>query len=289
MRGLRRTVTNGALASLAVVAVAAALLGLPAAASAALPDLEIISVTPSQTTVPIGIPTRVTFVLNVRNDGEETTATNTGIGPVGGAPTFTNTDLTSQYPATCDPPGGDAPRCHVAFFQRPHTWLVEVTDTVLATTAGPVTRDFTADVLAPDRDGNRANNGASSTLQAVPGALPTISEVAVRPAGALTARQRGHAVGKLLLTLDRAAALTVTVDRRDRHGRYGRWGAMSRGGLEGANSLLLPTRVTRKDAAPINVTLNRMSPGTYRLTIVADDGGHQSAPVRRTFTIPRKR
>jgi hypothetical protein len=292
---MRPTTRTGRTALIA--AVAAAALAAPPAASAALPDLQILSVQPSRATVPIGIPTKVTFVLNVRNNGEPTSGANTSIGPVGGAPTFTNVGMVAQdfgqfevRPSTCDAPGGPAPRCHVGFLTRPQTQTVEVTDTVLATVAGPVTRSFVAEVLAPDKDGDGTNNTGAATLQAVPGQLPTFTNLAVRPASSLTARQRRIGVAKVVFDLDRAADLTITVDRRGAGGRYAFWGRFLRGAVAGANTQLINKRVDRIVDPPIHVALKPMSPGTYRLTLVAtDDEGQRSKPAIRTLVVPRKR
>jgi len=281
---------------LAIVA-ATALLGVPAGAGAMTPDLQILTATPSRDSVPVGIPTTVTFVLNVRNNGDATSGNTGSIGPVGGAGVFTNVDLAANNPGqapddpgVCDQPGGDAPRCRLPFVTRPQTQVVEVTDTVLATAAGTITREFTADVISPDIEGNAANNRLSATLQAVPAALPVVSKVALHGAGSLSAKQRRHAIGKLSLALDRDADLALTVERRLASGKYTRWGTWLREGDAGANTLLLSNRIDFFADPPINFLLRPMRPGTYRLTIVAIDGeGHESKPVRRKLVVPRRR
>jgi hypothetical protein len=284
-------------AGLGAALVALVALAAPAAASAALPDVQILSVQPSQATVPVGIPTKVTFVLNLRNNGDPTTAANTDIGPVGGAPTFTNIRMFAQdfdqwgvKTSSCTPPGGDAPRCHVGFTARGQTQVVEVTDTVLAGAAGPITRSFTADVLAPDSDPDASDNVAAATLAAVPGRLPTISGVTDTGAGSLTPGQRRRAVGKVVFGLDRAADLTITVERRGAHGGYVRWGRFFRGAVAGANVQLINRRVAERADPPINIKLNPMRAGTYRLTLVATDvDGIRSRPVKRVLVVPRTR
>lgn len=269
------------------VAVTAMVLGAPAAASAANVDLDIISVEPTRTTVPVGVPTAVTFVLNVRNLGDDTTADNTSIGPVGGGSVFENIRMATPAPGTCGPAGGDAPRCSAPFFQRPFTQAVEVTDRVTATETGALTREFTADVLDPDTEGNGDNNTASATIEAVP-APRALSKVAVRPASRLTARQRRRAVAKLKFTAGAAGDLSVTVERKRRSGRFKRWGAFDHAVRAGSNSVLIPRRVILKTERPLNATLHRMRPGAYRLTIrVTDADGNRSKPVRRRFRVSR--
>jgi len=269
-----------------------AALGVPAVASAAAPDLQIQSIEPSRTTVEVGIPTKVKFVLYVRNNGDATSARTAIVGPVGGAGVFRTIALaTSEEHGTCDEPGGDAPRCTLEFLARPQGQIVEVTDTVTATAAGTVTRDFTADVLAPDTEAAPADNKASVTLQAVPGRLPTVSNVATRSARALTAAQRRRGgIAKLLLTLDRAAEIRIDFERRTGRSTYRRWGEMVRDGVAGANSLVIFSRVIDRRDPPITATLRRMRPGTYRMTIVATDAdGTASKPLTRTLVVPRKR
>lgn len=268
--------------------VAAAVLGTADAASANTPDLQIVSITPSVTSVPVGVPTQVTFTLNVRNVGDETTGPNTAIGPVGGAPTFTTVRMGSPAPATCDAPAGDAPRCHAPFFQRPFTQVVEVTDTVVASSLGTVTRTFAASVQAPDTEGNPSDNQASATLAVVPDDPIAVRRVTVRSAASLTARQRGRAVGRLRFTLNRAATVTVTIERNGPTGHYGPWGSFTRRGRAGVNSWLLPTRVDLVSRIPVSATIDPMRPGTYRLTVVATDAdGRTSSPVRRRLVIGR--
>jgi hypothetical protein len=274
----------------------AALLAAPALASAATPDLQIVSIHPSRDSVPVGIATKVTFVVYVRNDGEATTGRTGSIGPVGGGGTFTNIDLRAanfgqdpDEPEYCDPPGGESPRCRMQFLQREQTQVFEFTDRVVAPAVGTITRTFTADVLAPDTEGNGANNRVSVTLQAVPGALPTISKVALRGRAALTAKQRKRAVGKLALTLNRPADLKLTVERRNSSGKFRYWGEWDRQGYEGSQTILLSNRIDYRHDPPINFLIRRMVAGTYRVTIVADDAEHKSKPVRRVFVVPRGR
>lgn len=281
------------LRALAAIAVLAA----PATASAATPDLQVVSVQPSRDSVPAGIATPVTFVVNVRNDGEATTGRSGSIGPVGGAGTFkttalqaSNFDQDSDEPQYCDAPGGDSPRCHMQFLQRGQTQQFTFTETVTAPAVGTVTRTFTADVVAPDTEGNGANNAMAVVLQAVPGALPAVSKVAVRGRSSVPAKQRKRAVGLLKLTLNRDADLALVVERRGASGKYRGWGKWTREGNAGANTIVLSNRIDYFHDPPINFVLRRMVAGIYRMTIVATDGdGHQSKPVKRVFVVPRGR
>jgi hypothetical protein len=281
-----------------VIAVtAAAVLAAPVAAGAATPDAQILSATASRTSVPVGIPTQVTFTINIRNNGEATSAGTVSAGPVGGAPAFTNVDIqasnSGQDPdelERCDAPGGDAPRCRLAFVSRPQTRVVEVTDTVVAPAAGTVTRTFTADVVAPDVEGNGANNRMSVVLEAVPGALPAVSDVAIRGRSSLSAKQRKRAIGTLRLTLNTDAELRLVVERRNAAGRYRRWGEITRFGSQGVNTFVLANRIDYHQDTPVDHLIRRMRTGRYRVTVVATDAeGHTSRPVSRTFVVPRKR
>jgi len=278
-----------------LVLAAVALLAAPAGAAAATPDLEVVSIHPSRESVPAGLPTEVTFAVYVRNNGEETTGSTGSIGPLGGGGTFTNVDMKAnnagqhpEEPEYCDKPGGENPRCRLPFLQRAHTQLIEVTDTVVAPAVGTVTRTFTADVLAPDTEGNGANNRLSVTLQAVPGQLPTVSKLKLTGRAGLTAKQRKRAVGKLTFTMDRAADLLLTVERRGSDGKFRYYGEWARQGYEGAQTVLLSNRIDYRHDPPINFLLRRMVAGTYRLTLVADDGEHKSKAARRVFVVPRK-
>lgn len=281
----------------AVLALAAvAVLAAPTAASAAAPDLEVVSIHPSRESVPVGIPTQVTFAVYVRNNGEATSGPTGSIGPVGGAGTFTTVDLKANNseqdpsePEYCDKPGGENPRCRLPFLQRAQTQLIEVTDTVLAPEVGTVTRTFTADVLAPDTEGNGANNRLSVTLPAVAGQLPTISNLKLTSRARLTAKQRKRAVGKLTFSMDRAADLLLTVERRTAGGKFRYFGEWERQGYEGAQTVLLSNRIDYRHDPPINFLIRRFTAGTYRVTVVADDGEHKSKPVRRVFVVPRAR
>lgn len=289
---MRRTLTTCAL----TVAVAAAL-GAAADAQAATVDLEILSVQPSRDSVPAGVPTRVKWVVYVRNNGEETSGSTASIGPVGGAGTFKNVDMQANEPGEdpeerdhCDPPGGENPRCRLPFLQRSQTQLIEVTDTVVAPAPGSVTRSFTADVLGPDTEANPGDNTLSVTLPAVLGALPTVSKPAIRGRSSLSAKERRRAVGRLTFALDRDADVRLDVERRAPSGRYRKWGTWLFEGNAGANGYLLPNRIDYRDKEPKDFFLRVMGPGTYRLTIVATDGeGHTSKPVRRRLVVPRRR
>jgi hypothetical protein len=268
----------------------------PATAAASTPDLQVISIDASRDSVPVGIPTKVTFVVNVLNNGDATTGRSGSIGPVGGAGTFKTIDLWASNfdqdpdePQYCDAPSGESPRCHMQFLQRAQTQQFTFTDTVTAPAVGTVTRTFTADVTAPDTEGNGANNRLSTTLKAVPGQLPTISGLKLGGRAALTAKQRRRAVAKLTFTLDRAADLKLTVDRRGADGKFHYYGENERQGYEGANTVLLANRIDYRHDPPINFLIRSMVAGTYRVTIVADDGEHTSKAVRRVFVVPRTR
>jgi hypothetical protein len=116
----------------------------PAAASAATPDLEVLSAQPEPATVPVGVPTKVVWTVNVQNNGDPTTGTTGLIGPAGAVPGFKVSGLKvvdfgefGVNTPTCDAPSsGDSPRCHVGFRTRPQSMVVEVTDIVTATAAG---------------------------------------------------------------------------------------------------------------------------------------------------------
>jgi hypothetical protein len=277
---------------------AVAVFAAPTVAGAASPDAQILSVTASRTSVPVGIPTTVTFTVNIRNNGDATSGSTVSAGPVGGGgPAFTNVDLlpsnSGQDPdelERCDPPGGDAPRCRLTFVARGHTRVLEVTDTVVAPAAGTLTRSFTADVVGPDVEGNGANNRMSVVLQAVPGAPPVVSNVTIRGRSSLSAKQRKRAIGTLRLTLSTDAELLLVVERRNAAGRYRRWGEMTRAGAHGTNTLVLSNRIDYHRTAPVDHLIRRMSAGSYRVTIVATDAeGHESRAVSRTFVVPRER
>lgn len=271
----------------------------PAVASAAAPDLEVLSAQPEPATVPIGIPTKVTWTVNVQNNGDLTTGTTGLIGPGGAVPGFKVSSLKvvdfgefGVNTPTCDAPSsGDSPRCHVGFRTRPQSMVVEVTDIVTATAAGTLTRTFRADVGAPDTEGNAANNALDGVLQAVPGRLPTISNLKLSPYASLSSKQRKIGVGKVTFDSDRAADLKITVARRQKDGSFKYVGDFTRAAKEGRNTQLINSRVNYHRDPPITFAIHTLTPGTYRITLQSRDFAlkQRSRPVSGLLVVTARR
>lgn len=271
----------------------------PAAASAATPDLEVLSAQPEPATVPVGVPTKVVWTVNVQNNGDPTTGTTGLIGPAGAVPGFKVSALKvvdfgefGVNTPTCDAPSsGDSPRCHVGFRTRPQSMVVEVTDIVTATAAGTLTRTFRADLASPDTEGNAANNALDGTLQAVPGQFPTLTNVKVSPYASLTAKQRKIGVGKVTFVSDRAADLKIVVARRQQNGSFKYVGDFTRAAVEGRNTQLINSRVNFHRDPPITFAIKTLTPGTYKVTLRTRDFAldQYSKPVSRLLVVTAHR
>jgi hypothetical protein len=271
----------------------------PASASAATPDLEVLSAQPEPATVPVGVPTKVVWTVNVQNTGDLTTGTTGLIGPAGAVPGFQLSELRvvdfgefGVNTPTCDAPSsGDSPRCHVGFRARPQSMRLEITDIVTATATGTLTRTFRADIGAPDTEGNGANNALAGTLQAVPGQLPTISNLKVSPYASLTAKQKKVGVGKVTFVSDRAADLKITVAQRQKDGSFKYLGDFTRAAVAGRNTQLINSRVNFHRDPPITFAIRTMKPGTYRITLQTRDFAlnQRSKPVSGLLVVRARR
>lgn len=278
-----------------VSALLAAGLAVPSAAGANTTDYEVVSAQPTPDVVKVGVPTIVRWELNVRTNMEAPSGRTGSVGPVDGVSgPFTTIGMYAQPFSEgaseengCGAPTDAQPRCNLIFRNRPETQTVTVTDRVTATAPGNLTRTFTADTIAPDTEGNPANNRLTATLPAVAGQLPTLTNLRFRPRSTVPARKRKASIGKLTFTLDRPAHLEMTVTRRI-GGKYRYWGTFKREGVAGANTQYLANRIDFRKDPPIVFKINRFPPGRYRISVVPSDELNEGKAVRASFTLRRR-
>lgn len=273
----------------------AAGLAAPAGAAANTTDYEVISAQPTPGVVKVGVPTVVRWELNVRTNMEASSARTGSVGPVDGVSgPFTTIGMHAQAFSEgasegtgCGAPTDAQPRCNLIFRNRPETQIVTVTERVSATAAGDLTRTFTADTIAPDTEGNGANNRLTVTLPAVPGQLPTLTNLRFHARASVPAKKRKASIGKLTFTLDRPTHLEMTVTRRI-GGKYRYWGTFKREGREGANTQYLANRIDFRKDPPIVFKLNRFPPGRYRIRVVPSDELNEGKAVSTSFVLRRR-
>lgn len=134
-------------------------------------------------------------------------------------------------------------------------------------TGTPGVKTFT--VTARDRFGNTTSTTVRYTVVAPPVVAPKVSGV-------------GGSARAVRFTLSSPARVTLRVERRKpgRRVRWARFGTLNVAGRSGANTVALRGRVGRR----------RLTPGRYRVVIVASTAGRRSKPVTATFNVrPRRR